>query len=177
MVQVTLTNQELWMATSLGIMRGWQSKVLKSKDKVSDHSYTESIRMHILGALGEAAFAKYFQVYNSQTFNEWKNSPDIKNGEHDIEIRTRSKESYDLIIREDDKSTSIYVLATGDGDQIKLHGWIYGDKGKKKEYIKEYGGKSPAYFIPSNKLNSIESLVTIVSNKYLMRGKNGERTK
>ena len=110
---------------------------------------------HILGALGEAAFAKATNRYWSGGVNTFK-AADIGSN---IQVRTRSKASYDLIVRSADRDDDVYVLVTGGPTEFVLHGWIRCGDAKRDEFKANYGMHGEAYFVPKSELNPIEPLV------------------
>lgn len=111
--------------------------------------------IHILGALGECAFAKATGRYWSGSVNTFKAGGDVGA----IQVRTRSKHSYDLIVRDNDRDDDIFVLLTGGPHEFIVHGWMRGRDAKTDKYRKNYGGYGEAYFVPKADLQSIEPLV------------------
>lgn len=112
--------------------------------------------IHILGALGECAFAKATNRYWNGSVNTFKSGGDI--GEC-IQIRTRSKHSYDLIVRDEDKDGDVFVLVTGGPLEFRVQGWIRAADAKRREYRANYGNYGEAYFVPKDELRPIERLV------------------
>lgn len=108
---------------------------------------------HILGALGELAYCKATGRYWAGTVNTFKD-PDAGTR---IQIRTRAEHDHDLIVREKDCDTDIFVLVTGGPTEFFVRGWMLGKEAKKKKYQKNPGGYGTAYFVPAGELKSLES--------------------
>jgi hypothetical protein len=109
-------------------------------------------QIHIEGVAGEIAVAKSLNVYYPATVNTFKKGSDLLYG---LEVRTRSKHDYDLIVRLDDKNGSCFVLVTGGMPTFQVHGYIIGRNAKKVEWRQTYGGREPAYFVPQNRLKPL----------------------
>jgi hypothetical protein len=75
-----------------------------------------------------------------------------------LEVRTRSESDYDLIIRDNDKLDSIYVLVVGQCPTYRVIGWMRGRDGRRPEYEQTYGNRPRAYFVPQAALKPIEEL-------------------
>lgn len=111
--------------------------------------------IHILGALGECAFAKATNRYWNGSVNTFKAGGDI--GEA-IQIRTRSRHDYDLIVRDGDRDDDLFVLVTGGPNDFRVHGWMRGKDAKRPEYRQNYGSYGAAFFVPKDKLLDVASL-------------------
>ena len=151
MRSVTLEWYEYAMASDVGRMRSLASirQGLKHKYGMVTAGWTEGIE----GACGELAVAKVLGIYWDGSVNTFK-SPDVG----DLQVRTRSKDHYDLIVRPEDSSSEIFVLVTGTCPSYAVHGWIRGADAKQREFLKDYGNRPPAYFVPKNRLRPIEEL-------------------
>ena len=112
---------------------------------------------HIEGALGEMAVAKALSVYWGGTVCSF-HSADI--GEQ-LQVRTRSSHTYDLIVRDADDDDHIFLLVTGEAPTYHVRGWMRGRDAKRDEFLKEYGGRPPAYFVPQSELHTLEALGTL----------------
>jgi len=110
---------------------------------------------HINGALGEMAVAKYLGVYWPASVNTFRHEPDIP---PNIEVRTRSKPNYQIVVRPNDDDTAIFVLARGQNQFFDIVGWITGRDAKRSEWLHDYGGRPPAYFVPDDALHGISTL-------------------
>jgi hypothetical protein len=152
-VSVRLEWFEISAAAQVGVSRnveairaGYRSR-MRGKDSMWDR--------HVLGALGECAFAKATGRYWSGSVNTFKSGGDVGNT---IQIRTRSKHDYDLIVRDDDRDDDIYVLVTGGPQEFLVHGWMLCADAKSKQFVSDYGGYGEAYFVPQSELRPVEEL-------------------
>lgn len=109
--------------------------------------------IHILGALGECAFAKATNRYWNGSVNTFKSGGDI--GEI-VQIRTRSRHDFDLIVRDDDKDNDIFVLVTGGPIEFEVQGWMKASDAKRPEYRANYGNYGNAYFVPKHDLFPVD---------------------
>jgi hypothetical protein len=158
------------MCSVLGITRAWQSHANKNRSKLLSSDYSDNVKIHIAGCIGETAVAKLLGIYNPQTFNVFKSQSDLSIGDVSIEVRSRSNHNHDMIVRLDDDNNSIYILSTGDGNLVRIHGWMRGSAAKKDKYKKNYGGHGEAFFVPSQNLNKMPELLNMVANKTLTGG-------
>lgn len=143
---------EVSRAALVGVARNVEAM---RKGCVSRMPIGDEWNAHILGALGEAAFAKATNRYWSGSVNTFK-AADVGDN---IQIRTRSKASYDLIVRAGDKDDDVYVLVTGGPAEFVLHGWIRCADAKRSEFKANYGMHGEAYFVPKSELQPIDPLV------------------
>jgi hypothetical protein len=147
-VIVTLSLAEMLAGSNVGIIRRYESwkRHHKPSNGIPDDQFGCGVQVE--GALGEIAVAKAIDRYWDMSVNTFKRA-DI--GEK-IQVRTRSKHSYDLIIRDNDNPNHVYVLVTGVGPEFYIRGWCYGHEGVKEEYASRYGGYDLAYFVPQSAL-------------------------
>ena len=120
-----------------------------------------ALEMHRLGCTGEMAVA--IMLGMEQYLLEEQNA---KNGSADlpgnIEIKTRSKHGYDLLIQLNDDPSKLFVLVTCNRNLDKyravISGWTYGENVMKRELIREFVRGRPCYAVPQSLLNPIETL-------------------
>lgn len=154
MTQIVLTLGELHMAAEIGVLRQLEAIRKKLPDRHGfdgDTGWT----IHIEGAAGEIAVAKVLGKYWGGTVNTFKSEGDVGK----LEVRTRSKDYYDLIVRDNDKDDSIFILVTGKSPTFNVVGWILGKDAKNPEWKQTYGDRPSAYFVPQKELKSIEFLL------------------
>ena len=146
-MKVTLTMSEVLMAATIGVMRQISALKRKLPDR---HGCTKDVgwQVHIEGACGELAAAKAMGKFWDGGINTFKAS-DI--GES-IQVRTRSRHDFDLIVRSDDSDTDWFVLVTGVCPEYEVRGGIRGADAKMPEYLNTFGGREPAYFVPAGAL-------------------------
>ena len=137
--RVHLSQWELLQAALVGVRRHLEALRQKLPDKhgLESAGWSE----HIEGAAGEMAFAKFSGKYWSCSVNAFK-AGDV--GE--VQVRTRSKDHYDLIVRSDDKDDDVFVLVLGRVPRFRVVGWIWGREAKRGEFLREYGDRPAAYF-------------------------------
>ena len=153
-MKVILTEAEMHVAEAVGNLRQSEAVAKGLPDK---HGLNPALgkQVHILGACGEMAFCKALNLYWPCSVNVFKSESDVGS---DIEIRTRSKDWYDLLVREDDPDNKNYVLVTGQGCIFNVRGWFKGGEAKRPRFRKPYGNREPAYFVPQECLHSINEL-------------------
>ncbi len=150
MTSVTLTPAELRMAALVGLERQLEALSQSLPDR---HGYEgEGWNIHIEGAAGELALAKWLGRYWDGSVNTFQSGGDV--GE--IQVRTRSKEDYDLLVRPGDKEDAVFVLVIGKAPRFRVVGWIRGADAKRPEWLRAYGGRAEAYFVPQHALKPVK---------------------
>ena len=117
----------------------------------------KALEIHLLGAAGEVAVASYLGL-KEHLFKETearRDSDDLPG----IDVKTRSKASYDLIIQKNEDPNKKFVLVTIQNRQTLLHGWCYGHEGMKEIYWADPARGRPAYFVPQSALRPMEALL------------------
>jgi hypothetical protein len=116
-----------------------------------------ALRHHLLGAAGEMAVAVILGM-EDQLYQE----TEAKRGSFDlppnIDIKTRSKHYYDLIVQLDESPDKILVLVTIENRITLIHGWIRASDAMKEQWKKDPAGGRPAYFVPKTELQSLSTL-------------------
>lgn len=155
-MEVRLEWHEVVMGAQIGMTRQIEALRRGLKDRRKDIARTWDI--HICGALGEMAAAKALNVHWSGSVNTFKGA-DI--GQR-IQVRTRPLDTertrYDLIVRDADKDSDIFVLVQGEADVFYVHGYIVGADAKRDEWRQNYGGHQESWFVPRSALRPIEEL-------------------
>jgi hypothetical protein len=131
------------------------SKVVSLDGRADAHGLgkADGWGMHIEGAAGEMAADKAMDLYWSPTVNTFKSGGDVG---HSIQVRTRSRHRYDVIVRADDRDDDTFVLVTGRPPDFRVHGTIRGRDAKRKEWWAEHGGRPGAWFGRASALRPIE---------------------
>lgn len=140
-IKVSLENYEVLNAANIGCRR--QIGAIFSGREDTFGFEGDGWGIHIEGACGEAAFAKGLNLYWSGSVNTFKQGGDVGS----LQVRTRSREDYDLIVRSKDRDDDIFVLVTGQVPTYTIRGWIRGIDAKQSKYLKGHGGRTPAYFV------------------------------
>lgn len=148
-VKIELTKYEMELACYVAMRRQIDAEFAGRTDRVNRKSFTEGLQSHVLGCFGELSVARVLGTYWSGSNNTFHSMSDL----HDrIEVRHRSNHDWDLIVREEDSPDSLYVLSTGNGNCIFVHGGILGKDAKMDRFSRNYGNKRPAFFVPSDEL-------------------------
>lgn len=117
----------------------------------------KALRAHMLGAAGELAVASYLGL-KDHLFKE----AEAKRGSDDlpgIDVKTRSKSHYDLVVQKHENPSKKFVLVTIENRQTLLHGWCYGHEAMNERYWADPARGRPAYFVPQLVLHSMEALL------------------
>jgi hypothetical protein len=153
-ITVTLTDYELRLAAFVGQTRNAEAIALGLRDTAGfTGGHAHGLQLHILGAAGELAFAKACDRYWGGSTGTFRTEGDVGS----IEVRTRSRDDYDLLVRANDKPDSFYVLVTGAMPTFKVWGYITGADAKRPEWAQTYGNRPPAFFVPKAALTPIET--------------------
>ena len=105
---VTLNWNECLLAHQIGGMRQIAAMKAGREDRYGFEG--AGWNLHIEGAGGELAVCKHKFWYWKASINTFKGEADIGDW---IEVRTRSRHDYELIVRPDDNLDRLYVLVTG----------------------------------------------------------------
>ena len=117
---------------------------------------SKALDIHLLGAAGEVAVASYLGL-KKHLFKE----TEAKRGSADlpgIDVKTRSKASYDLIVQRQSDPNRKFVLVTIESQQTLIHGWCYGKDAMQSQFWKDPARGRPAYFVPQDFLYPMESI-------------------
>ena len=117
----------------------------------------KALRAHMLGAAGELAVASYLGL-KDHLFKE----AEAKRGSDDlpgIDVKTRSKSRYDLVVQKHENPSKKFVLVTIENRQTLLHGWCYGYEAMNERYWADPARGRPAYFVPQSVLHPMEALL------------------
>jgi hypothetical protein len=118
---------------------------------------SKALDIHLLGAAGEVAVASYLGL-KGHLFKEKearRGSDDLPGG---IDVKTRSKSRYDLIVQKQENPDKKFVLVSIENQQTLLHGWCYGEEAMKEEFWADPARGRPAYFVPQKALRSMDTL-------------------
>ena len=116
----------------------------------------EALKVHLLGAAGEVAVASFLGLKH-ELFKE----SEARRGSEDlpgIDVKTRSRHSYDLIVQRQSDPDKKFVLVTIENQQTLIHGWCYGKDAMQSQFWKDPARGRPAYFVPKYALHPIETL-------------------
>ena len=116
-----------------------------------------ALRMHVLGAKGELAVAQYLNI-EDEVFKDLMPSRGSIDLPPNIDVKTRSKHWMDLVVQLDDDPHKIFVHATSEDRNVRLHGWTYGSRVMKNCFQKDPANGRPAYFVASSVLHPMALL-------------------
>jgi hypothetical protein len=154
-VTVTLTWHEAAMASEVGRLRQLAAIRAGRPDR---HGFSGlGWDAHVEGACGELSVAKVLGRYWDGSVDTFK-SPDLPGG---VQVRTRSKHDWELLIRPCDPREAVYVLVTGRCPSYRVHGWIQGSEAMRQEWLANHAGRPPAYFIPQEALLPLTTLPAV----------------
>jgi len=146
--RITLADYELENAAFVG-MRRQASARINQRVARGGMSEQDGWGNHVEGACGEYAAARFLNVCwtgSVGTFGE-----DLK---PNIEVKTRSNHSYDLLIRNNEDLDKIFILVTGTAPHFWVRGWAVGKHVVSDKWIKYYGNRPGAWFIPVSELST-----------------------
>jgi hypothetical protein len=119
---------------------------------------SKALDIHLLGAAGEVAVASYLGM-KEHLFKETearRGSDDLPGG---IDVKTRSKTCYDLIVQKQENPEKRFVLVTIESQKTLLWGWCYGHEASQKHFWADPARGRPAFFVPKSCLHSMETLL------------------
>ena|SRR5882724_7822236 len=119
---VTLSKRELSIAAQVGCAR-YSAAMFAGRQDAHGLSKADGWGLHIEGAAVEMAAAKALEHYWVPSVDTFKTGSDIGTS---IQVRTRSRHSYDLIVRPDDRDEDHLVLVTGIAPRFHVRATILG---------------------------------------------------
>jgi hypothetical protein len=157
-IEFVFTPEERRLAMEEGMRRQTvnEAKGLRGRNK-GPRFGDKALEVHLLGAAGEMAVASYMDLkehlYSEQEAK--RGSDDLPGG---IDVKTRSKHKYDLLVQRRSDPGKKFVLVTIENQKTLLHGWCYGSEAMDEKYWADPARGRPAYFVPQSVLRSMESL-------------------
>jgi hypothetical protein len=150
---ITLSWPEVMCAVSTGTLRHIAA-LRKGLPDCHGFKGEDGWTIHIEGAAGEMAFAKAAGRYYASPVNTFKEGGDVG----DVQVRTRSRMDYDLLVRPSDRDRDVFVLVLGKIPTFDVVGWMRGSDAKNEKWLNAHGNRPPAYFVPRSELSPIETL-------------------
>lgn len=153
---ITLTVEEFGRAIYTAYER-WSNSVRSNRtDLLMEKTWEKGFNVHLYGAIGEIAAAKAIGCYAPLHVNQFSRMrADLL---CDVEVRHRISHEHQLIVREKDMDERKYVLTRGTPPNITVVGWLSGREAKSRDYLRDYGDWGPAYFVPDERLHSMDTL-------------------
>lgn len=152
----TLSPEELSEAAAIGVRRHIASIERPNRNGFVDE-HGEGWHIHIEGACGELAAARVLEIEPMMSVNTFGSVPDIGGL---FDVRTRSKENYELKIKHGDVSFRPYVLARGKAPTFDIVGWMVPAQAwRNQQWIKSHGGRTAVWFVPDASLYDVGMLM------------------
>jgi hypothetical protein len=157
-IEFVFTPEERRLAMEEGMRRQSvnEAKGLRGRNK-GPRFGDKALEVHLLGAAGEMAVASYMglkeHLYAEREAR--RGSDDLPGG---IDVKTRSKHKYDLLVQRRSDPGKKFVLVTIENQKTLLHGWCYGSEAMDEKYWADPARGRPAYFVPQSALRPMESL-------------------
>ena len=156
-ISFVFTPEERQAAMEEGMRRQAVNEAKRLRGRNGGASFgSKALDIHLLGAAGEMAVASYLGMKH-----ELYKEVEAKRGSDDlpgIDIKTRSKHSYDLIVQKQENPDKKFVLVTIENQQTLLHGWCYGRQAMDVRYWADPARGRPAFFMPKENLHPMETL-------------------
>lgn len=156
-ISFIFTPEERQAAMEEGMRRQAVNEAKRLRGRNGGASFgSKALDIHLLGAAGEMAVASYLGMKH-----ELYKEVEAKRGSDDlpgIDIKTRSKHSYDLIVQKQENPDKKFVLVTIENQQTLLHGWCYGRQAMDARYWADPARGRPAFFMPKENLHPMETL-------------------
>jgi hypothetical protein len=155
----TFTEEERRIAMEEGMRRQRvnEAKGLRGRNKGAWRG-DNALEIHLLGAAGEMAVASYLGL-KEHLYKE----TEAKRGSADlpgnIDVKTRSKASYDLIVQRGESPDKRFVLVTIQDQETLIWGWCRGYEAMQEQYWADPARGRPAYFVCKEALHSIDTLL------------------
>jgi hypothetical protein len=167
-IDVSLSPDEVLQAAMTGVMRYTQNMRMGRQNAYgADRSRDHGMWLSIFGSMGEAAVAKATNRYH---FGLGVFRGDDVSG---CQVRATKMASGNLILHEKDKQhnattpfVSVLHLGKEDGvEKFRLQGWGYPEDLARQEFWSDPTGQNrPAYFVPVESLEGMETFPGCLSN-------------
>ena len=144
--EVILTPGEMHVAATIGCLRQIEN-LGKRRSDAHGAPRDGGWQIHIEGAAGEAAVAKWLGRYWNGALGDL-DADDVGT----VQVRTTSRTDGCLILHDSDPDSRPFVLVTGVAPSFVLRGWIWARDGKRKEHWRDPVGGRGAYFVPQSAL-------------------------
>lgn len=161
-IEVNLSDDHLQIAEQEAVRRQTvnESRGLAGRNR-GPATGDRALAMHRIGAMGEVAVAVHLGL-EAELFREQLAVSGSADLPHDIDVKTRSRHSYDLIIMRSERPDKRLVLVTIQGGSVRIHGWCVAGECMRPEFWSDPAGGRPAYFVPKSKLRCMSELQDLV---------------
>lgn len=157
-VIVTLSWFEIAMAGQVALQRVLFNLERGVREKHGAVSELGGFDYHFAGCIGELATAKHCNYYWTGGVGNFT----VRDVGGQLQVRARTRASYELPLHPEDKDEDIFVLAhvvAASLPRVRLSGWLRGQEGKQPQFWKDLGNGRPAFFVPIERLGSMADLV------------------
>jgi len=157
-VRIRLSRTEADEAAYVGYDRFHTSAFRGDRNRMAKLNLTANVGASIVGAYGERAFFKFLGRPWEHLVDTFK-APDVPGTRY--QVRTATKDTGDLVVRENDKDDEVFVLVVPNPSlpEFRIVGWMEGAEAKVPENWKQPNPSlPPAWFVPQAALHPIESL-------------------
>lgn len=156
-IEFVFSEEERTQAMEEGMRRQAvnEAKGLRGRNK-GPRFGDKALEVHLLGAAGEMAVASHLGLKH-----ELYKETEAKRGSNDlpgIDVKTRSRHSYDLIVQKNEDPGKKFILVTIEKQRTLIHGWCYGREAMEERYWADPARGRPAYFVPKEALRPIDTL-------------------
>jgi hypothetical protein len=156
-IEFVFSEQERQQAMEEGLRRQRvnESKALRGRNGGAWQG-SKALDIHLLGAAGEMAVASFLSM-KEHLYQE----TEARRGSDDLpgmDIKTRSRHSYDLIVQKQEDPRKKFVLVTISQQQTLLWGWCYGHEALQERFWADPARGRPAYFVGKEHLRPMETL-------------------
>jgi hypothetical protein len=149
MIEVSLSWFEVEMAAFVGVRRRIEAAFRQERRDLqaapNEIEPSSNWQTHVEGAIGEYAVAKALHRHWSGSINTYHVGGDVGM----VQVRTRSRHGYELIVRPRDRDNDYFVLVTGLAPKFRIQGWIRGADAKQASWLRDYGEHGEAFFVPA----------------------------
>lgn len=161
-VEISLSPEQLARAVSEANRRQTENeeKGLRGRNR-APATGRAALELHLLGCTGEVAVAAFLGL-EGELFKERaarRGSTDLPGN---LEIKTRKKYGYDLLLPLNEDPGKLVVLATCDRTvdpgHVRIVGWTYAGPVMDKKYVREFVRGRPCYAVPARLLQPVETL-------------------
>jgi hypothetical protein len=150
---ITLTKVELEIGVRIGVMRHLNALREGAKDA---HGFVgDPWEVHIEGACAEMASYKAIKYFWSPTIDVRK---EAGGDGGPYEVRRRSDQRHDHLVRENDRIDAPHILACGSLPTFRVVGWIWGYEARCAEWWHNHGGRGWCWWPPQAELHDLDEL-------------------
>ena len=141
MARIVLSPSEMYLATTVACMRMIEDIFANRSDRYGADK-KNGFQLHIMGAIGELAVAKFLGVFWNGNLGNLK-APDVGF----VQVRSRSEQWHSLILHPADSDDDLFYLVTVQDYVCDVVGYIRGRDGKHPSHWDDPARGRPAFFV------------------------------